>query len=188
MAGPYAVTFFFQLQGQGWSEVYYNNGVPVGKVISDAAALWQARGAMLGKNARMTYCRISDVTVKRDLALHGNRSFQPIDGSLSSCSLAQQAIDTKWFTAFDTRWGTRLFRGVPDTMFNGTFPDGLSKGGTWRAPFNAFVGLITSPGSSFVGKFKGAVYAKYEKAQIVRASTRRVGRPFGVLRGRRKKK
>lgn len=185
---PYIVTFFFELGKQGWSETYYNNSTVDSKAVGDAAALWQSRGAMLGQNASMTYCRVSDVAVKRDLVLHGNASFQPIKGKLGTCSLAQQALDTKWFTNINTQWSSRLMRGVPDSMFVATNPGGYAPGGAWVTAFNNFMTLVTSGGSSFVGKFKGPVYNKYTTAQIVRACTRRVGRPFGVLRGRKKKK
>jgi hypothetical protein len=179
----YAVTFYFELAKNGWSEVYYST-LSESAIQGAAAGAWQARGAMLGKNSSATYCRVSDVTIKRDLVLHGNAAFNPIQGKLGTCSLAQQGIDVKMFTEDDKKWSTRIFRGVPDGMFDATKPNGVSMSGAWIGPFTQFAKILAA---GFGMKIKGGTFQAYTTAQVIRATTKRVGRPFGLFRGRKRK-
>lgn len=192
------ITFFFSqpVLRTGWTEQYYTLDTQHEVAAQRASGLYPVRLNLAGNSTYLDAIRVSNVDHPRDSMVE-NFSGIPQRGTFGK----DDTSDVGWTSilvekVWDPVKKNRVFmRGVPDDIIR--VPVSLAsqvivQSAKFQANFleysNALKNLnfavrtkVPSPGTGFVYS------APIQFARIVRATTRHIGRPFGVPVGRRKK-
>lgn len=201
MAGPVLnrATFFFQNTiGQGWSETFYAQG-GLSRTALRAKCLSYANGRLptLANNSWITYIRYGDSNVKRSYGIvqFDTNEFKGAAGDASNNS--SDAVNIRLDTGDALPQVHRrswLCRGIPDDTVNDKefiLTLGVNHAADWFTDMQNFIRTILAGdwGIRYVASTGPTVYAiqKIDPASYVirRSATRRSGRPFGLLPGRR---
>jgi len=183
----YQGTLFFQdnASSYGWTENYFYEGVAdIDAALALLAVLIPLRAAVLTDRHNLAAGRVSDIAVLNDSKLV---SGLPVVGDVVSTNLT---VVQPWTALLTRNEATSLYRGR--TFFHGTlettftsgrnYDTGNPQAADWTALFTEMVdrcslkhkvGLVT-------------LLTPYSAILPLRQVERKVGRPFNLLRGRRR--
>jgi hypothetical protein len=168
----------------GWSETYYLNAATPASALTTAALFVPTRMGCLSNKYSLVYGRVSDMSKKGDgyplfAILPQLGTFVPATGDGAQPG---SALVTRWTDGTGTHT-MRVVHGVPEESVT----DGiLTPAAPWTTAINNYFASIVSnclmrkkiaiaPFVSFVAL--NAITVRY-------MTVKRVGRPFGLLRGR----
>jgi hypothetical protein len=188
-------------QVAGWSEIYYLNDPNHNGALRTMLELMQRRMAISNGT---TYCdsvRVSNVDHPRDVLFVNFAN--PIQGKYRKAN----GSDVGWTAVMvnlrvdPANRGKKFLRGMPDELINVPFSgqEIFTAPGDWNFAFNAYREYIIThnfelrrtkknpnppPPARVFKDFVGPI----QELEYVRVVSRRIGRPFGLQRGRRPKK
>lgn len=181
----YAGTLFFtdQLNSYGWSETYFVNNVTIAGGKTVVENLVGLRSDILSANCKIQAGRISDVLITRDSLL--------LDGLPLSGQIVATVADTvQPWTALNIRIeatslnrGRKFLHGVTDDIFLTDRTYNIAN--PHAAEFTLFFNELVASFRLRVGGLLVPTYEAITNVIPIRETSRRVGRPFGVLVGRR---
>lgn len=187
------VTFFYTdtLENVGWTENWWYSGTLSTSVTADAITYAQARMLLAMDTSFLNQIRVCNVDPPRDslyldltgvTGLQGNYNHTTVPpAGLGDALLIRRDVATR------NLFGHIFLRSTPAAIFNGrTYPSAALPTG-WATNFAAFVALFT-PTSNWLLRQLVAGVVTYPSVRVfipIRRTTRRVGRPFDSLRGRR---
>lgn len=195
MAMPnYRCTAFFQdpTYQVGWSETYFLGSSDHLTCATTFATYIPTRVALMMDTSFIVAIRICDVSSARDSLMTPvpasagqgtyNHSSVPFAG-VDSCLLVrlEEGID---FSAFNKKF----LHSVPANIFNGRIYLSTSAPSPWPANFSTYQAwLLNSANNVLVRKKISGVYNYTAIGQVSgeRWSSRKLGRPFGTLVGKR---
>jgi hypothetical protein len=176
-------------QAAGWSEVYPLNAASYSVAAANLGAIATARLGMLYSDVSLVGGLLSDTALKGDSFPTGIGF--PQAGTYTSMStgtgLITLALRCEAYASFLKR-GARFLRGLPNGL--------VGAGGVytpitlWSTAFAAYATLVTNY-VSIATKIRGAVSPPFYTFEsitsfvlISQLESRKVGRPFGLHRGR----
>lgn len=173
--------------GAGWSDNFYVQAADLTGARTVLDSVIPDFMAMRPDTVRMTWARASDVAVRGD-SLLSTVPF-PVVGTYTLPAGAQQmepgtAMLIQLF-ASATAKGHWFFRGGPNSILSGR---DYVTGTTWDGTFTTILADIEA---NFLVRRKNATppptfnYLPITGVTVQRGTTRKVGRPFGLPRGRR---
>lgn len=180
--------YFDGLQG-GWSEVMILKGETVEAAKLNMTALIDGRKAMMSDQLTIIYANVSDLGVARD-------SFLAQDGIADGSMTATTAKPNRDGDAFLVRQETaagkqvpRYLHGVPDACVVDGVYDDAGVAGAYETALAAYLTLL----KTHTAYLKKVTPSDPTSWQLIPWETiyrrgityRKVGRPFGALRGRR---
>jgi hypothetical protein len=190
MAGQLFGMAFYECQGTGWSEIYWSDKAGYAPVLTDLDLTNTSRMAMFLADVSCVGLRVSDNSINGDAMVSapttplgtyvpadpGNITDYPANGCLARIE------------AGALYRGMRILRGIPaDLTAGGHFSVPLA----WQTAFTAWGTNVKTLFGLYV-KEKGVPDPRPKIFQTITAvinlakqRTHRVGRPFGLLRGRR---
>ena len=187
------VTFFFTdtLENTGWTENWWYTSTLASGVTADAITYAQARMLLAMNTSFLNQIRVSNVDPPRDslyidlsavTGLQGNYDHTTVPAAgLGDALLIRRDVLTQ------NLFGHMFLRSVPAGIFTGrTYPGSPLPTG-WGTNFAAFRALFTPTSNWLLRQVVGGVVT-YPGCRVfipIRRTTRRIGRPFDSLRGRR---
>lgn len=183
---PWKATLFINhsVSNTGWSETYYINTASLSGAQTSLTLLLTSRMTLLSNKYSMTYARLSAMNVKGDgyvtnatLPLVGG--FVPViadGGQPGSCILIR-------LTDGAGKHINRLLHGIPEEdIADGT----IALTAPYATVLNAFF-VVVQGNCAFRRKIAAAPFAEFVPIANIAtryATVKKVGRPFGLLRGR----
>jgi len=186
MAADFVGTFFFQdlPSSYGWTEVFYTNAADIAAARTRFQEYIPLRAAVLTDLHKMVACRISQVDILNDSLLV--QGF-PIVGDVTATTLSQCEPWTALLTrneAGSEHRGRTYFHGLLESTFTtGRIYDPVNAQSVeWEALLEWIrvnCRLRWLDGVTYM-------YTPFTDIYPLRQVNRKVGRPFSLLRGRRK--
>lgn len=193
----FKVSCFYESQeGNGWSENFFINNASYQGALTLAQGLMATRASMLTQFYYILAIRVSDdFPGTRDSVLYVYDP--PLQGS-NTTLLLESNIYTAVLARFDsgaTGQNRHFLHGLADGDFSGTH---WQPSPSTTVAFDNFRNHFIAAGEGWKNRFtvqKGIPFIQYPvyayrpvtSIEYVRVISRRVGRPFGSLRGRRRR-
>lgn len=201
-----------QYQAQGWSEVHYLRSNSFSDAVSTGGTIAAWRANALAPGCVMTWARCSWVDKPRNTVAVLDAPIKPrvYTGSTIWTGAVQDPVSALHYR-FETAeglWANRMFRGIPDAFINALAIQ--TAGGTlgpWPAAtplpdltdvslqgFYIFQGLLrvlldnTCMAKKLPGPIVGWDLTDWNRIVLRKVADRQTGRPFGVPRGRARKR
>lgn len=191
----FAIQLFFRQDDAGWSERYVTTATDYTGGTALLNQLLPIRLAMLPGSVRITYSRLSDLSVPGDSVV-----IVPADGGGNYGLLVGGHLKAEdpWDALLVNLRATPFYR---SRMFLRGLPDIADEEGTLFTPDTAWAGAFTSWASWIKGNcgmisyrgvvpdaggFLHGIFNPITSVEWVRLTSRRVGRPFGLPVGRRR--
>jgi hypothetical protein len=183
------------LDEEGWTEVYWPNTSSYSGALSLMQGLRQLRAYMLTGENYVVGIRVSSTLLRGDTLVDSTQAQgqYPPTGFTTSRSLPSVnawRLRQELGTAPGQNHSYRMMHGVPRNLVNSNFDTVFVPDSTFTAAFSNFTTVLQS---NFVVPIKtpGSSPPAWTAKSILSAAivgdirSRRVGRPFGLLRGRR---
>jgi len=170
----------------GWSETWYSKDVAdYAAAETLAIGYFPVRQAVLVDRCKLLAVRISSVEVVHDSLIK-----KPTDGTGDVTSTSDTVVQP-WTALLSRNQATALYRGR--TYFHGVLEDTFDSGRDYDAT-NAQATAWTALKAFILANFAlrhnappdPVSYEQFTEIILLRQVNRKVGRPFGLLRGRRK--
>lgn len=198
---PFLGTMFITNRSfaDGWSESYWIKGTPSGYngALGNLRQVATARMAILTEEFECVYLRISDAMIRGDTLveqLGGGLLVGTFGGKVDFGSLpSDDGLVLRVQGTTPTMHSSRFLHGIPDTEDEAASSRGFVNSARWRRPFNVYVDELKTHTVMIKRLAKGIPPAPDIIATPSDISTvtymnliknRKVGRPFGLLRGR----
>jgi hypothetical protein len=186
----YAMTCFFKdaANSLGWSETYYRNAVDLPDMRTEATVLAAARLDILTDEYRFPFYRISDEAVSGDSEITANLvSVGGIASATSPAADPWSCLLVRFGSGLGVR-GRKFLHGVPRDMFNASRD--YDDGGPNDTAIDAYCTVIKDNdwcirSRTAIGPPAVYTYFDIDSATPQREAVHQIGRPFGLLRGRR---
>lgn len=187
-------TAFFRLGDAGWSETYYNAATVYTDAQTRFIALMNARMALCPDSVFVSGLRISDPSVSGDSltipisAVNSQGTFETFTTQDTSVNLAADALLLQLFASPAAK-NRKFLRGIPrECITDGRYTPAEAEG--WTLQLNAYIDHLAQPGANrWLVRTRPngglATYFPILSVQVIRPTTRKAGRPFGLQRGRR---
>ena len=183
-----ATVFLEDSSGAGWSESFYSVDADLDTIRTNLESLVPLLMAMRPPSVSATWARVSDVTVKGDALIAGLT--YPVAGTYVMGSDVTQVepgagLLVQLFSSAVAK-GRWFLRGLPSEVMDGR---DYTPGAAFSTAFDAVSGFLV--GGTWVIRTKNPSpppdfnYPVIMNMAVIRGTTRRVGRPFGLPRGRR---
>ena len=203
-AAPMVGKLYTQYRQTGWSERYYLGQIEYADALAKMDTLVKYRTLFFASGIEVSWACVSVLGNPREAAgLEGlPMSF---DQGVVAPDVPEDpftALHLRFETA-DAKWGSRLWRGLPDTMVEdfrvrGVFPTPLAAGAALSPPRGGAASLLQRQRSflswlianTFHGKRTAVgppqvwAFTPWTRILARRVSNRKTGRPFGLFRGR----
>jgi len=192
-------TFFFQsANGSGWSETWYAQNASNSGILQQKCLRYsRERLKTLSDNCWISYVRYGDAAVKRSYQILQNAVGEFLGQAVDSSNSQNDAVNVRVDTGpilLPVHRRSWLVRGIPDDVVNDTefgSTGGVNPASPWSNNMANFIGkvLFQDWGIRYVANPVGPVYAiaPVDNTSFIirRSCSRRTGRPFGQLAGRR---
>lgn len=183
---PWKVTNFFNFSGGpslGWSETWYVNKTTFNDMAIDWAIVIAARMAIVGVQSVLTYARASRLDVKGDgVQLNSaniNGTYTPAIGDISHPGVA---LLTRWTTS-GGHSVNHVLHSIPEECANfGNYQPTSGYALAMTAFQSAVSTHLVIPRKTTVAPF--VVFEPVSTVGLRRMVVRKLGRPFGLSRGR----
>jgi len=184
MPGPMVGTCFFTHGLNGWTEVYPLLAGGYAEASVSLGSILAARQDLLTSEVVNVFNRVSDITVRGDskiVAGQGAGDYVPVSGDLSPDPVVLKLRQE----AGPPLRSIRYLHGVPEEVIeNGIYAPTL----VFENAMTAYIAAVLA-GAGILKKDAGppVTYSVVEiaEAAVVGVWARKVGRPFGLHRGRR---
>jgi hypothetical protein len=173
----------------GWSEGFYFDSTDYSAALGQMRVLGTMRIAMLTNKVAVTYMRVSDPEVKRDVFIEGDPNSEGMgDGEYTPTT---GTADTTYpdiallyrATTAAGKFGLHYIRGIPESCITNGF---YTPQPNWTLALNTFLDEVKSNTLQRIkaGNPPVATYTAIDRANVERITRRKVGRPFGQPVGR----
>lgn len=185
--GLYYGQMYFDADGQGWSEGSYliNNALSGAK--TDMQSLITGRAAMLASAYNIIYARVSSLSVLRDAYIIGSG---PVAGALTG-GLVNRVADCFLIRGQHPSppggHNNLFLHGVPDAaIVDGTYdPTGDAAYNTALLAYLVLLQNLTGFAAKHSKQGQVTTITGYDSVALRQITSRKVGLPFGIQRGRR---
>lgn len=180
------VSLFYSMHDQGWSNIFYFPGSDYTTAAAFADAVNTAWLAPLTQYVNVKWGRISKTDVADDSRIMAPSQFATqIGGSTEPPMEAASAVLVKWQGVAGRYWNTYWHGFASNLMLAGGEIDPTSAAYTAMVASLADIILAGAVFPSVKGSTPGnrTLYAP-TSGQLIRVLSHKVGRPFGVSRGR----
>lgn len=180
---------FFSGSPQGFSEAYFCKGTTKDAAVLNLQALVTKRRAMLHESIDIVYSNVSQLGVKRDSyiaqddVLSGDSTittWQP--NRLADAILLRQETATG-------KVANRYVHGVPDGVIVNGLYDGSLLAGAWDTVLDDYITKVKSETAYLnkVDKTDPTTWVLVDWNKVIKrgATSKKLGRPFDLRRGRR---
>jgi hypothetical protein len=183
---PWKLTAFFNdsSTNTGWSETYYINTASIVTAQTLTTSLLNARLGILTSNFKLVYGRLSRLDVKGDgipitLAVPSPGTFTPAGGESNHPGVVLLFRES----TTSGKGNTRTLRGIPEECVNaGNYAPTIAWGVLLATYFTALVADTQMRRKIAVAPFAQFITIDNVAAQRIRV--KKIGRPFGLSRGR----
>lgn len=183
----YYLQIYFDADGQGFSEGYYMRATDQPTAKTDAATIIAARRAMFYLGYAIVYARISDLQIERDAYPIGNGDQLGLltggkVNKVSDCMLIRGQHPSPPGGHNNMFWHL-----VPDASIvdNAYFPTGDAAYDTALAAYIVVLQSLTGWTPKKKKQSQKPAVQAYDSIIIRKITSRKVGLPFGMERGRR---
>lgn len=192
----YRVTMLFQFTGSppcGFSERWDIQAADRATAKTRAQGLADARAKFLASNYFILVVRVGELSVVgegssaklKQTIINLCPEIGSIIGQLGAAEIPNGAVYAKTLFTSGFKPRAQQFRGIPDTWWNAA----ATQFGTVRPFITAYGNFLKRNAWGRATIFEGAVaLVPVDCLDLRRVSSRRTGRPFGLLRGRKSKK
>lgn len=184
-----AVAFFQCPEGGGFSEEYLADEADTPNPSVWAGGILTKRMDMLSDLYILKWVRISRPHDPRTLIRYSAAPAIGSHGTITDDAFERSEVGAlvKFYTS-SGRYSTRIFRGIKDSacLADGT----ISPTDDWYTALGTFLGYVIGTSkiglinTRAIGTLPAYTFEKYQASDILRTSTRDMGRPFGLRRGR----
>jgi hypothetical protein len=181
---------YFDADGQGWSEGYYllNNSLAGAK--TDMATLIAGRQAFIYLGYAINYARVSDLSVLRDAYIIGSGAVPGLLTTGKVNRVADCMLVRGQHPSPPGGHNNFFWHGVPDeSIVDGSyFPTGNAPYDTALAAYLVLVKSLCGWATKKKRQGQITTITGYDSVALRNITSRKVGRPFGMEVGRRRRR
>jgi len=181
----FVFTLYYKMHDQGWSNTFYSSEATYANVATVMNNVNTALLTGMSNYAEIVWGRVSKTDVPFDALIYSKPQFSQTNGSVTEEPLeAASAILMKYYDA-EGKWSNMYQHGVPKTFLldSGSVNTGDADFTTWMTAMGSVLDSIKLPTTKGAAPGTRVLYQPIN-VNPIRILSHKVGRPFGVSRGR----